>query len=193
MNSRPMILRLVSGSVTPASAARNWSAASTTLRSTPVAATKSRSTCSASPLRSRPWSTKTQVSWLPTACCTSAAATAESTPPDSPQIRFLPPTWAWMACTASSTMLAGVQSGVHPAMPNRKFSSTFCPAWVCSTSGCHCTPARPRPASSKAAIGAPAVRASAVNPAGAAATESPWLIHTRSEVGTLGQQASRSR
>ena len=53
---------------------------------TPVAATKSRSTCSASPARSRPWSTKTQVSWSPIARCTSAAATAESTPPDRPQI-----------------------------------------------------------------------------------------------------------
>ena len=53
---------------------------------TPVAATKSRSTCSASPARSSPWSTKTQVNWSPTARWTSAAATAESTPPDSPQI-----------------------------------------------------------------------------------------------------------
>ena len=41
-----MILRLVSGSVTPASASRNCSAASTVTRWTPVAATKSRSTCS---------------------------------------------------------------------------------------------------------------------------------------------------
>ena len=63
--------------------------ASTTLSRTPVAATKSLSTCSASPARSRPWSTKTQVSWSPTARCTSAAATAESTPPDSPQITRL--------------------------------------------------------------------------------------------------------
>ena len=81
-----MILRFSSGSLTPASASRNRFWASTTCRSTPVAATKSRSTCSASPLRSRPWSTKTQVSRSPMARCTSAAATAESTPPDSPQI-----------------------------------------------------------------------------------------------------------
>ena len=39
MNSRPMILRLVSGSVTPASASRNWSTASTVTSRTPVAAT----------------------------------------------------------------------------------------------------------------------------------------------------------
>ena len=81
-----MILRFSSGSVTPASASRNRFWASTTCRSTPVAATKSRSTCSASPLRSRPWSTKTQVSRSPIARCTRAAATAESTPPERPQI-----------------------------------------------------------------------------------------------------------
>ena len=54
MNSRPMILRFSSGSVTPARARRKVSAASTTLRSTPVAATKSFSTCSASPVRNSP-------------------------------------------------------------------------------------------------------------------------------------------
>ena len=51
-----------------------------------MAATKSFSTCSGSPSRSSPWSTNTQVSWSPMARCTRAAATAESTPPDSPQI-----------------------------------------------------------------------------------------------------------
>ncbi len=85
-------------------------------------------------------------------------------------------------------MLAGVQSGRQPAMSYRKFSSTRCPAWVCSTSGCHCTPASPRAVSSNAAIGAPALPASAVKPAGAAATESPWLIQTRSD---RGSSASR--
>ena len=34
----------------------------------------------------RPWSTKTQVSWSPTALWTSSAATAESTPPERPQM-----------------------------------------------------------------------------------------------------------
>ena len=41
---------------------------------------------SASPSRSRPWSTNTQVSWSPIASWISTAATAESTPPESPQI-----------------------------------------------------------------------------------------------------------
>ena len=44
------------------------------------------STCSASFSRSSPVSTNTHVSWSPIALCTSAAATAESTPPESPQI-----------------------------------------------------------------------------------------------------------
>lgn len=60
--------------------------ASTAMSLMPVASTKSCLTCSASPLRSRPWSTNTQVSWSPMALCTRAAATAESTPPDRPQI-----------------------------------------------------------------------------------------------------------
>ena len=45
-----------------------------------------RSTCSRSWRRSSPVSTKMQVSWSPIARCTSAAATEESTPPDSPQM-----------------------------------------------------------------------------------------------------------
>ena len=44
MNSAPMILRLVSGSVTPVSADKNFALASTILSSTPVTATKSLST-----------------------------------------------------------------------------------------------------------------------------------------------------
>ena len=167
MNSRPMILRLVSGSVTPASASRKRSLSSATTRRTPVAATKSRSTCSASPARSSPWSTNTQVSWSPTAFCTIAAATAESTPPDSPQITCAAPTWARMRSTCSSMTLALVQSGVRPATEYRKFSSAACPSGVCLTSGCHCTPAMRRAVSSNAATGAPSVEASTVKPSGA--------------------------
>ena len=46
-----------------------------------------RSTSSRSPSRSRPLSTKMQVSWSPIARCTSAAATDESTPPRQPADR----------------------------------------------------------------------------------------------------------
>ena len=180
MNSRPMILRFSSGSVTPASASRNRLRASTTTSATSVAATKSRSTCSGSPSRSSPWSTNTQVSRSPTARCTRAAATAESTPPDSPQITRWSPTWARIAATCSSMTFAVVQVRRHPARSNRKCSSSCWPCSVCSTSGWNWTPASRRPASSKAATGAPAVVAQTVNPGGAAATESPCDIHTDS-------------
>ena len=80
-----MILRFVSGSVTPASFARNRSCACTCTSGTWKMPSNVSTTCSASPLRSSPWSTKTHVSWSPTARCTSSAATAESTPPESAQ------------------------------------------------------------------------------------------------------------
>ena len=180
MNSRPMILRFSSGSVTPASASRNCFSASTTCRSTPVAATKSRSTCSASPLRSSPWSTNTQVSRSPIARCTSAAATAESTPPESPQIACRGRRSGSRICSiCSSTMLTIVQVGRQPAMSCRKCSSTCWPCSVCSTSGCHCTPASRRSSvlegRDRGDVGGRRARRS---PPGAAATESPWDIQT---------------
>ena len=141
MNSRPMILRFSSGSVTPASAARNRSRASTTTRSTPVAATKSFSTCSASPSRSSPWSTNTQVSWSPTALCTSAAATDESTPPDSAQsTRRL----ADLRADRGDQVVDDVGGGpVGRRARRRAAGSSRAPAGRRSsacTSGCHCTP-----------------------------------------------------
>ena len=93
-----------------------------------MAATKSFSTCSASPDRSSPWSTNTQVSWSPTALCTRAAATEESTPPDRPQITRAAPTCARIVSTCSVDDVAGVPVGREAARPrSRKFSSTCCP------------------------------------------------------------------
>ena len=54
------------------------------------------------------------VSWSPTALCTSAAATAESTPPDRPQMTRSPPTWARMASTDASMTDVMVHGGRHP-------------------------------------------------------------------------------
>ena len=179
-----MILRFSSGSLTPARASRKRFSASTTCRSTPVAATKSRSTCSASPLRSRPWSTNTQVSRSPIARCTTAAATAESTPPDSPQMaRPESPICSRMRSICSSTMFTIVQVGRQPAICSRKCSSTFWPCSVCSTSGCHCTPAKRRSVFSKAATGDAAVVARTSKPSGARRTESPCDIQTRCSPG----------
>ena len=53
-------------------------------------------------------------------------------------------------------------------MSCRKCSSTCCPCSVCRTSGCHCTPARRRDTSSKAATGVTRVEASTSKPGGAA-------------------------
>ena len=86
MNSAPIILRLASGSVTPASRSRKRASASTATSGTLKVSRNAAITCSPSPLRIRPWSTNTQVSWSPIARCTSSAATDESTPPESPQI-----------------------------------------------------------------------------------------------------------
>ena len=135
INSLPIILRLVSGSLTPASALRKISRASTSLSETPVASTKSFFTCSASPDRSSPWSTKTQVNWLPTACCTIAAATAESTPPDRPQMTFLVPTMSFTFATSVREILVVVHVGEHFATLINQFCNIFCPCSVCKTSG----------------------------------------------------------
>ena len=81
MNSSPTILRFCSGSSTPVSRERKRSCACTCTSGTWKWPPNVSTTCSASFSRSSPWSTKTQVSWSPTALCTSSAATAESTPP----------------------------------------------------------------------------------------------------------------
>ena len=109
---------------------------------------------------------------------TSAAATEESTPPDSPQTARASPTWARMASTWSWMTLPIVHVGAIPAISWRKCSSTAWPCAECSTSGWNWTPARRRSESSNAATGVPEVRATTSNPAGAWVTASPWLIHT---------------
>ena len=117
--------------------------------------------------------------------CTTAAATAESTPPDSPQIaRPSGPTCARIRSTCSSTMLTMVHVGRQPAMSCRKCSRTAWPCSVCITSGCHWTPARRRSMLSNAATvarGRPGVDR---KPSGAAVTSSPWDIHETSSSGT---------
>ena len=73
-------------------------------------AAKQTTTSSASPWRISPWSTNTQVSRSPIASWISTAATAESTPPDRPQITRALPTCARMRAIASSRKAAIVQS-----------------------------------------------------------------------------------
>src|SRR5438270_653060 len=62
-----------------------------------------------------------QASRSPIARCTRLAATAESTPPESPQIaRRSGPTSVAIRCTSWSMKCPGVQSGAHPQIGNRK-------------------------------------------------------------------------
>ena len=134
MNSSPMIMRLRSGSSTPASRSRKRCSASTRIRFTPsssIAVT----TWSASFFRIRPWSTSTQVSWSPIARCTSAAAVAESTPPESPQSTPASPTSARMRSTCSSITDAGDQFAAQPAISVKKRSRICWPNGVWTTSG----------------------------------------------------------
>ncbi len=94
MNSSPIALRLPSGSVTPASFARNRSCAFTCTSGTWKCRANVSSTCSGSPSRFSPWSTNTHVSWSPIARYTRSAATEESTPPESAHRTCASPTCA---------------------------------------------------------------------------------------------------
>ena len=115
----------------------------------------------------------------PIALATIAPATAESTPPDRPQIaRPVSPIWARTRSTCSSAMLPMVQVGAHLAMFQRKCSRMRWPCSECITSGCHCTPAKPASTFSNAATGVPSVLARTENPSGAWETESPCDIQT---------------
>src|SRR5687767_3374226 len=96
--------------------------------------------------------------------CTSAAATEESTPPDSPQI-----TCAWPTCFAIlpiefSTKDPGVQAGSHLQMAKRKFEMISAPRGVCATSGWNCTPYSLRSLDLKAATGSVPVDATVAKP-----------------------------
>ena len=97
---------------------------------------------------------------------TSAAATAESTPPDRPQMACLSPTWRRIRSIDSSAMLTIVQLGRTPASSRKRFI-TVLPCSVCSTSGWNCTPYRPSSGFSKAAIGVTEVVAVTLKPSGA--------------------------
>ena len=101
---------------------------------------KASTTWSASPARISPVSTNTQVNWGPMARWTSAAATAESTPPDNPQMARSDPTRSRMAFTEDSTTEVIVQSPgqAQTSCTNREMSA--CPQGVWWTSGWNCTP-----------------------------------------------------
>src|SRR5699024_11682741 len=75
---------------------------------------KTAQTSSFSFLRSRPWSTKTQVSCLPTALASMAARTDESTPPDRAHSTLPSPICSRRALTLLSTKESIFQSPEQP-------------------------------------------------------------------------------
>ncbi len=87
-----------------------------------------------------PWSTNTQVSWSPIASWISTAATAESTPPERPQITLPLPTWARIFSIASSRKARMVQSPVRPETLRTKLRISLAPSGVCTTSGWNISP-----------------------------------------------------
>jgi len=176
MNSRPIVLRFSSGSVMPASAAAKWSWARTCTSGTPKCLPKAASTCSPSLWRISPWSTKTHVRRSPMARCTISAATALSTPPESPQMARASPTCPRMRSTCSSMRWVAVQVGEQSQASNRNHLSRSLPKGVWTTSGWNCTPYIRRSGFSMAATGEEAVWAVTANPSGARDTASRWLI-----------------
>ena len=165
-----MILRFVSGSDTPANRPRKRSAALTRIRFISNCSLKTVSTWSPSSLRSRPWSTKTQVSCLPTALCTNTAATEESTPPDNAQRTFLSPTASLISAILRCAKLLIVQSPLTPQTSNRKLEIILRPNGVCSTSGWNCTPYNLRKSLAIPATGHSLVSAVTTNPSGTSDT-----------------------
>ena len=69
----------------------------------------------------------------------SAAATEESTPPESPSSTRPSPTVLWIDATASRTKADIVQSPRQPQMSSTKLRSTRCPSSLWVTSGWNCT------------------------------------------------------
>ena len=127
-----------------------------------------------------------QVSRSPTARWTSAAATAESTPPDKAQMTSPsdPVSRAWastrsrMSATVVSMKLPAVQVGATSAMPSTKLRRTSRPRGVWTTSGWNWMPYSPRLGSASPAIGVESVWAVAWKPSGRREIESAWLIQT---------------
>ena len=136
-----MILRFSSGSLTPASAARKRSAASTTLSRTPVDGDE----VASRPARPRPCAAGRGRRTRRSAGRRSPAARARRRRPSrrrrtARRSRACRRPAPGSASTCSSTMLTIVQVGRQPATSYRKCSSTAWPCSVCRTSGWNCTP-----------------------------------------------------
>ena len=140
MNSRPMILRLRSGSVTPASFFRNRSPARASRKFRWYWSRKVETTSSTSFSRRSPLSTKMDVSFFPMALWRRTARTDESTPPERAQSTRSFPTCSRIRWMFSSMKEPMVQVGLQPQIRKRKFWMMAMPLTVWCTSGWNCTP-----------------------------------------------------
>jgi hypothetical protein len=135
-------------------------------------------------------STKMQVSRAPIARSTRSATTAESIPPERPQMTCpCSPTLARMSAVDSSMKSARFQSPVHPQIFFRKFPRIHEPCSVWPTSGWNWTPQNLPLLCATAACAVEPVRAIALNSPGAFSTRSPWLIQTTLEAGRPSNSA----
>jgi hypothetical protein len=140
-NSRPMILRLASGSLTPASAAQELARRIDVDHLARQVAGEHVHHLLASFRRSRPWSTNTQVSWSPMARWISAAATDESTPPDRPRMTSSSADLRADARDRLVDVVAHVPvAGAAADVEHEAGEDVALPCAVCVTSGWNCTP-----------------------------------------------------
>jgi hypothetical protein len=102
-----------------------------------------------------------------------AAATDESTPPESPQTTCDAPTCVRTFDSSLSMKAPGVHSATAWQTSNRKFEISSPPRGVCDTSGWNCTPWIGRLVCRIAAIGTEVLHAVTTYPGGGLSTWSP--------------------
>ncbi len=107
-----------------------------------------------------------------------AAATAESTPPESAQITRSSPTCRRIFSISWPTKFSIVQSGLAWQMAKTKFRSSTVPCSLWCTSGWNWMPKRRCVASEHAAIGELPLWAMTFHPGARLSMRSPWLIQT---------------
>ncbi len=170
------------GSASPTNLLKNCSSASTRMTFTPMFLAEHVHDLIAFVLRSRPLSTKTQVSWSPMALCNNAATTDESTPPESPSNTLSLPTWARTLAMLSSIIWAGVQSASQPQISSTKCSNIRMPCRACVSPPGETGHHKSLFGTTVPAMAQEPVDAISSKPVGRAITLSPWLIQTSSSV-----------
>mmetsp|Transcript_14478 Transcript_14478/g.45230 ORF Transcript_14478/g.45230 Transcript_14478/m.45230 type:complete len:245 (+) Transcript_14478:315-1049(+) len=200
MNVSPMILRLISGLTCSSSgpscrplisvnACAKSDVASRLCRSTPIASSALHTFFDSS-RRMKPWSTCSAITRSrPSALCSSAAHTEESTPPLTRTRTFLTGPTIWViSAIAMCSRLTTVYEPEKPQTPKRKFFIICFPSVDRSTSGWNCTPYRCRLASAMPTMRSPECATSA-KPLGTAETESPCVSSTSVRDGTPSNSA----